>query len=592
MANEPIRQKDKRLDGLRKRLDLGAKWRQSKGQSDNWDKWRAWTRGEFSSRYIATDNIFYKTLSTMRPQLYFKTPAVTISSQVPGEEVKAIIGERLATILIDELDYWKHIRMMVTDVFHCGATFATAGMGSSYALTPGLLDKEDYDVEGWPKDSEGNSVEDAYGEESWPWWCFTSADQIIVPWGTNDDENCAWFAKLIIMPRVQALKDWRFNQKVVKMLQPSGVPAEKGARITPSRWKELLENKETEDCYLMFFELHDRERQEVFITDNSCEHFVMSPISDELQVLDMLPLDRLCFNWDSESIWGAGDSAILARPQTEINYYRDSFCRQVIGSVAKKGFPKGRLDPDERSKLNGTSPSPAYIELGANGPIKIDDIIDLSFAFPTEMMAAMQYLGKDAGELMHISANTSGEFEKGRKAAAEVIAVREGGSISTEERRDVIAKMIARSIDRNLEYIRKFWTIPKALNIAGPGSEPFWISVSGYDVPLKRKIKIEAESTQPIDREVRKMEAMKIFEALRGDPMIDQGKLYEMVGRQFTWLDIQSLMAQAPLQAQGMGGPGAPAPAQQYGEAMQGASQQMMQNPQMRQMMPQGMGGQ
>ena len=122
-------------------INAGIAYRKKVAHEDSWSRWRKYYRGEWNSQILPT-NLFFKTLRTIVPRVYFRNPSVSIQPAKPGPEQWAFaqLQERIDNKMIRKMKVKKQIKTMVQDAFLKGTAVGKLGFGAQFTPTPSSIE--------------------------------------------------------------------------------------------------------------------------------------------------------------------------------------------------------------------------------------------------------------------------------------------------------------------------------------------------------------------------------------------------------------------------------------------------------------------
>jgi hypothetical protein len=302
-----------------------------------------------------------------------------------------------------------------------------------------------------------------------------------------------------------------------------------------------------------------------------CEEKVLLNIKDELQ-LDGLPWEFLVFNEDPEHFWPLSDVKMFAPQQKEINEIRSHAQRQRKMALLKFFFLKGALKPEDLEKfLSGD-----MNDIGAGIEVNGDSIAQAVEAFTPStnndlLIRELLQTANDMRDVIGFSQNQLGEFApQHNKTATETNIVNQSANIRSDERRDVVIDVFSNIIRKWNQYIFKYWSTPRVVEIVGADGFQYWVQYTGEQLRGEYNLLVYPESGMPVTRELRQNVAKIMYDTFNQDPMIDQVGLRRMVLQQTDMIDpgwqqllrpMPGMMPMGPGMAPMVGGiPGAPMP--------------------------------
>jgi hypothetical protein len=147
---------------------------------------------------------------------------------------------------------------------------------------------------------------------------------------------------------------------------------------------------------------------------------------------------------------------------------------------------------------------------------------------------------RDIGELMNFSRNQGGQAESPRKSASEAMIIQQAIMQRADERRDQVGDLIERSFGGKINpIVWQNWTTERFTQVAG---QLGWQSFIGANLKGYYGVETAADSGVPFSRAERKQDAQLLFEALRGDPAVDQFAVYDNYIKAHDGVDPSQIM--------------------------------------------------
>ncbi len=528
-------------------LAAGREYRKKYAYEAEWDKWRSYYRGNWRGDVMPL-NLFFTLVRTIVPRIYFRNPAISIGPSKPGLEHMAFarVLERVDNKLIHQMNLKRELKRMVRDAFMFGTAWGKMGFGAQFTPTPGLDNQE-------PLGRSGERVE--YRSNifpNMPWFARIHPKDAIVPAGLENYEDTRWVAHDVTRPVDDIQSDPRFRNT-------------RGLKSTMQMSKYGVQRRAISLATVT--EIRDRKTQSVMVLAKEKEgDKVLFFGHDELQQFD-LPIQPLIFNDDDEVFWGVPDSKILEPYQLEINETRTQQMKHRRLTLVRILAKLGAISDNEATKLVSEDVSPVIWMKKVQGSIRDNVHVMQGSTIPPELDRHAEMVMRDVRETVGFSRNSFGEFNptSGDTTAFEASVVREATEIRVDERRDMVADYIVNIVETGIHpVIFKFWGPNQVVDVVGPGGVPIWVHFSGDALNTgKYAINVDPDSSIPQTRGVREAKAVKMYQILKENPLIDpvgltQYLLHEMHGVQF-----DNLIRALPIP---QNVPQGPIPPQQFGQ--------------------------
>lgn len=534
-----------KLETWKDRIRSGLRYQRYYGQSKKWNVYKNMYRGFFgnqNAKQIPVNLIFSQARSII-PQVYFRSPRMGVIPMKPGFAPHAWVIERVDNYLIRELDLKYEFKSMILEAYLCGVGPAVLGYDSEFGYNPDLNAVELGDGSLSQFDKKGNLLE--YGlniKPGMPWLKASSASDFIVPWGTRKWEEAPWYAFRRMRPLADIKKDNKYDN-TSKLTGPFNSALDASAEARPMNANQLNNEDFTED-WVELWEIHDLQTRKVMVLTLDHDKFLRED-EDMLQHEGLNAL-VLGFNEDPDYFWWPSDARQIEKQQLEMNDIRTVASKHRKVALLKMLVDKTMMNKDELSKLlDGDVKAAAFIDAGTGGDIR-KAVAFLQSHVPPDFAVAAQEVRGDVREIVGFSRNQAGSFEEasGRRTATEAAIVQRASTIRINERRDIMADVLEKTVRKMNQMVFDFWTVERIIDIVGADGQKYWIRFTGPEIKSEVNYRINAEESLPQDQSTRRAEAEKLVALLQGAPGVDMGYLIRQYTRQFDWLDPQMLFPQ------------------------------------------------
>lgn len=507
------------------KIKAGLEYRKKHAYESKWSDYRKMYRGEWSEQILPVNRVFSYGRS-MIPRTYFRAPRVVVTPTSPDLVWHARVVEAIDNMLIRETKLKSTIKRIILDAYLCGTGICKLGYDSEFGFIP------DFDIgTGETVTQETKQARIEYNstvKPGFPWALRVPPDDIVVPYGATDPDSLEWIAHRVIRPLEDVKADPKY--KNTKDLKGTLLPNLIGR---PFLDPTMRTEKDTRP-YCELWEIRDARTKSVIVI---CEDKILLSIPDALQI-ESLPYEFLIPNADPEYFWGIPDVKILEPQQVELNDIRtqQSLHRRI--SLIKFLYLRDKIKPEELQKMLSAEVGPA---------VAIDDTENVNAAVsilqphvPPDLSASANECLSDMREALGFSSNQLGEFSPyHHKTATESMIVNQAFEVRADERRDLVSDMIAGIISKFNQFIFKFWTSERVIQIVSPGGQPFWVSYTGEELAGEYHLHIDIESGLPMTRAIKYQMARELFAMFNGDPMVDQVMLRKIVLDNYESIDPQ-----------------------------------------------------
>lgn len=496
------------------RIRKALAFRRKAAWEDRWESWLKQYRVDFPRNIVAVP-VAYAYLRTMLPRIYFRNPRVMVTPRRPEYIAHAIVVEAVDNWLIDELGLKQEMKLAVLDALLFGYGVLKIGYDSKFGFIPEQAVEEDYETVS-QVGSKGGRVEYAVKvKPGMPWALRVHPRDVVFPAGWTRRDDVPWIAHRVVRPLADVVEDMKYYRKA------RGELAKKVS-------------KDDEDVLVELWEVRDFKNRTIKVL---CEGIVLLEEEDVLQIED-LPFVFIVFNEDPESPYGISDMRVIDLQQQEMNDVRTQIQQHRRLSLLKLLARKGAIDEEEVAKLlSGEMPTVVWTESEPGVAIQ-----PLQHQIPPSLRQELEFIRADMREALGYNINVAGEFIPRTKTATEVLTVQQAVNLRVDERRDVVADALSNVVRKWNQLIFKFWTDRKVIKVVGvkPGTEA-WVTYTGEELRGEYFLSVNPESSIPPTRALRYQQAMQLFQALNGDPLIDQVLLRRMALRQFEWLGPEAM---------------------------------------------------
>lgn len=516
-------------------IKLAEKFREKWAYSRQWDAWRGYYRGDYKADTLPV-NVFFSYLRSLVPRTYFRNPAVSVTPEKPGflEMAFARVVGRVDNKMIHSMNLRREAKRMVQDTFILGTGVGKLGFGGQFSVNPAAS------AGGGAPDSDKTGKVEYHPDvrANLPWFMRVSPGRFLVPTKTDVYESSRWVAEEIFRTKEDVADDERFNKE-----------ARENVRATRKMGDD---NDGPEMVHL--YEVRDLKTGKVL---------VLSPFSDDMSPseggganlycdIDPLIADGrfnyfpIVFNPDDEVFWGLPDAKILEPYQLEINEIRTQTMKHRRLALVKLLVKEGVITESEIAKMLSTDVG-AVVKVKEIGPTAIDKMQIANI--PQDLILAGQQVMQDIRDTLGFSRNQMGEFasRRGDTTAEEVETVREATDIRIDEKRDEMAHMITRMVEKMNSILFKRWGGDQVLDVVGPGGAKVWVRFDPRNLTLAHyNIRVDPDTAVPKNRRAREERAVRAYEILKSNPLIDPVKLTQFLLGEVEGVEMDDLMRALP----------------------------------------------
>lgn len=493
-----------------------------------WETARKYYHNQYSDTAV-TVNLIFALGRALVPQLYFKCPTILVEPNRKGFDQGARILEAADTWLINHIGLKQQIKLGITDGFLTNIAVFKHGYHSigtelpTNALeerTPEQLILALQDYLGEQAAEQVNQEDEErikYSYHDWvkpdsPWVLRVQPEDFIVPKGCKDIYSAPWCAFRVLRPVEDFKADPVYSNTT--HLKPNVTMNTKADIASPNRYKQIEGDSEMVEAW----EIWDKQEGKIIVVVEGHEKYLRN--DKHGMNIDGLPVEMLQFNPVGWDFWGESDVTQIQQQVIENNEVRTLEIKHMRAAVLKVLYDKNLISADQASKM----------ESGDIGMVGVDGspaaaIFQVTPTMSKDVFDVGEVIRGDIREVMNFSRNQLSEFSSGRKTATEAAIVQQAVQLRGDERRDQVADLIGAMFQRKINpMIFDYWTEQRAMQVTSLGG---WVKFTGPQIKGDYTVTAIADSTVPLTRVQRQMEAKEAFALFKGDPRLDQRRLYE-----------------------------------------------------------------
>jgi hypothetical protein len=488
-------------------ISAGKAYMEKHAKPEKWPIYRQMYRGDWKNDIVPI-NRFFSYGRSMIPQVYFRSPKVTVTATRPELVAHALVVEAIDNWLIDETRLKETLKTACLHAYLCGIGPLKLGFDSEYGFLPEqAVDKNLSTITQMARTEERRIEYNTNIKPGMPWALAVLPEDIIVPWGYKDHWSLPWIAHRIYRPLEDIKQDQKYRN--TKRL--------KGTRHADINTHQNIFSKNKDIVIAELWEIRDLRKREVVVIS---EDQLLLKAPDALQI-ESHNYEFLIFNEDPEYFWGIPDARILEPQQLELNEVRTQTQRHRKISLLKFLYLKGAVTSTELKKfLSGTVGPAVEIE----GESLANSILPLQPHIPPELWQEANVISNDMRESLGFSENQLGAYSAKREnvTATEAMEVARSSGTRTNERKDIMSDLLVDIIRKWNQYIFSFWDEERVSKIVGPRGQVFWVRYTGDELRGEYSLHIDPESGFPLTSDVRRQLGDGLLKSYGGDPLIDQ----------------------------------------------------------------------
>jgi hypothetical protein len=534
------------------RLKLAADFRDADGRKVAWANMKKYYRNQFDPESVSV-NLIFSHGRQMVPNLYFNNPTVECTATRRGWEIKAKILEAVDNTLIVSLHIKDQLKLIIQDGYLYDYGIRKVGYDSEFGFDPeGTLVKNIMGELGVEMgENEAKEFNTFILNES-PFFLRVPPTRFLVDPDIEGPglETAKWVAEIFYRPIEDVLNDVRYDIKDKDALVPSHKMSTEGNQIvvSPVTYKNpgggLRKYSDVDQIKL--YEIWDKRDRKVYIKAEGYPGLLREQ-SDEWNLRNFFPYDKLSFNPVSDEHFSTSDAMYVEKQQLELNDIRTQEMYHRRKENVKWLAKRGVLSEVEKGKFNSGKPH-AFVEIdGAPGT----DITSVTGNMTRDIFTAAQDVRNDFREILAFGQNQLAQQMTGRKTASEAMLIDQYVQLRMDERRDIIADYLERTIQDINHLLFKFWDTESVVKIIGQEGEQ-WQTWTGDLLEGEYAIRVVANSTLPLSKEMYRQKVGELVQVYRNDPYINQVELRRLHLDAYEEFDTSKLLLQQPNQMQVM----------------------------------------
>lgn len=547
MARETVHDK---LVYWKSQIRRGISYQEKFGQSKQWKDYHDEYYGKYKTDVYAVNKVF-SILRSLVPRIYFRNPKLIVSPARPELEERAWVVQAVDNLLIKQMMMKDTIKKLIPDAFFSNRGIAKIGYDTQYGSVPEYVVKEplieeaiEYDVSVKP---------------GMPWVLRANPEHFIVPWGVASLKDTPWVAHRVVRLLSDVKKDpiyentGKLKGGLVRELR--GIKDKEAGisqTIKTSQDEAIKEYATAEEEWVEIWEIRDLKRGQILALNLDHDKFLRRPVSDELQK-DGAPFEDICFNPDNDVYWGPSDMRILEPLQLELNEVRTQMSKHRKINVLKILMDAAKITPEQAQKLMGGDVG--VIELIPE--LTKDSVIPLQIGEPVQLRADAVDIEKDIRETVGFSRLAEGaESVAPRKTKFEVQEMGQGHWIRIDERRDIVADFLVRTLEKVNRIIFEKWDQARVVPLVGPDASLHWVQFTGQELAGEYDLSIDIDTGRPVTTETKRSEAWELLERLTANEVVlahlNPRELLRNVLKLYDWIDTDRVLLAQEAQAGGM----------------------------------------
>ncbi|KKM75102.1 hypothetical protein LCGC14_1393670, partial [marine sediment metagenome] len=510
------------------RIDLGESFRKEKGREATWKKLRRYYRNEFPNMAnIIPVNITFGIGRAMLPQVYFRTPSVSIRARKEQFQQNVPLIEAVDNFLLKKLRVKEQMKLILTDVYTDGIGLLKFGYDSLYH---GVVPEEQDQLSFFESQMTGTPLEGAIKElrkdddtleyhdlvsEEMPWALRWDPMSFVVEPGVRDLDSAQWCAFYSLRPLEDVLKDSAYTN--TKDLEGTRVHRGTDQREYFSRRRD---ERDPQIELVELYEIYDKREKRMMVYAKDHDKFLRNEPWDI--PMEGFPCEILHFNKTGDDFYPVSDAQYILTQQDELNDLRTHEAEHRRTASLKGAYDVSKIDEEGKERLASGEVLPL---IGVDG----DPHTAVAFFRPEmsrDLFAVDEIIQSDVRQMLGFSRNQEGEFDVDRRTATEARIVQQMSELRTDERRDMLADFLGRTVEKLNQLIFHFWNSPRAIQLGG--GEGDWTTFTGTEIKGEYQIEVIPDSLLPLSRKIEKAEARELAQTMLQMPIVQASMSAQM----------------------------------------------------------------
>ena len=529
------------------RIQIGKNFRDAEGRKDSWRNLKNAYRNFFKDEVISVPLLFSHGRQ-MVPFLYFKNPSVECTPLQRGFERKAKLLEAVDNMLLREMRVKEQLKLIIQDAYLYDYGIRKVGYDSEFGYdATGTLWKELFAELGMELSEEEAKEYNTYVIREFPFFLRVPPRRFVVDPDVEGPtlDTARYCIEEFFRPLQDVLDDDRYDvPKDLKATHMLGKDSQGNSVISPKTMgygrSDPKVGMKSDVERLRMWEIWDKETLERMVLADGHNGYLLK--TEDVWNLDtFFPYDRLCFNPVSDEHYSTSDAQYIEKMQYEYNDSRSQEMLHRRKENTKWMAKRNVLKPEEKAKFQQGKPG-ILVELdGVPG----QDLVPVTSTMSGDIYRVAADIRNDMMETLATGKNQLSQEMGKRKTAHEAMLIDQYTQIRGDERRDIVADFLGRSIIDINKLVFKFWDAPDIIKIVGPEGEA-WLEWTGEDLEGKYAIQVQPASTMPHNKEQWKQTVEKLYQMLAGNPFVDLREMTKILLDSYEEFDTNRVLMQMP----------------------------------------------
>lgn len=556
-SNKAGKAEKKDVEKWQTRIKLSEAFRNGENRKNAWKNAKQMYRGYFKEDIISVP-IVYSYGRQMVPFLYFKNPVVECTPLQDGFAHKAKILEAVDNMLLREMRVKEQLKLIIQDTFLYDYGIRKIGYDSEFGYDEeGTVWKDLFKELGVEMPEEELLEYNTIITKEFPFFLRVPPRRFYVDPDIEGPtlDTARYVVEEFFRPLDDVIADDRYDVpsdvKASHKLDKDSAgdlvvsPKLEGNKGTDP--KPTVQGKGKSDTdRLRLWEIWDKENNEVMVIADGCDGFLRR--TEDVWGLDnFFPYDRLCFNPVSDEHYSTSDAMYIEKQQLE---YNDAKTQEMIHrrkENTKWVAKKNALPAEEKKKFEDGKPG-IMVEINGNPDT---DLKAVTSQMSGDIYRVGAELREDIQDILALGKNQVSQEMGKRKTAHEAQIIDQYAQLRSDERRDIVADFLERSVRDVNKLVFKFWDTPTVIELIGDEGKE-WEEWTGEDLQGDYAIQIVPNSTLPHTKEEYSKKVQMLYQMLAGNPMVNLKELTRILLDSYEEFDTEKLLMHKPGEAPSM----------------------------------------
>lgn len=526
------------------RIKNGESFRDADERGTAWKNMKKYYRNQFAADIVSVP-LIYSTGRQMIPFLYFKNPIVECTPLQRGFGHKAKILEAVDNMLIREMRVKEQLKLIIQDTFLYDYGIRKVGYDSEFGYdATGSLWKELFTELGIELTKEEAEEYNTYIISEFPFFLRVPPKRFIVDPDVEGPslDTARWVIEEFYRPLEDVLDDDRYDfpkdLTATHMLNKDSLG---NTVISPNKEGQVGIDiaKKSDIERVKMWEIWDKKTREKMIIADGHYGFG-SRVEDVWNLRNFFPYDRLCFNPVSDEHYSTSDAMYVEKQQID---YNDTVTQEMVHrrhSNRKIIAREGAFSVEQKAKFTSGVP-----DVLVETQVPVSEVTYLTPNMSRDIYQARGDIRTDMMETLAMGRNQMSQEMGKRKTASEAMIINQYTELRSDERRDIVADFLERSIKDVNTLVFKFWDVPDVIKLIGQEGEE-WATWTGEDLEGEYAVQIVPNSVMPHTKELYKQKVEHLFSINAGNPYVNMKEMTRLLFDAYEEFDTNKLLLNQP----------------------------------------------